>query len=204
MMVFMPIIDEELLEPIARYLRFITGIKHIDKSKPITLVDLGCGPKIRFYHFAKKHQVEIKRYLGVDPLISPALTQKFDQDKIVSIINHPLIKTIDIKDKTVDYAVAFAFFEHIDHPKEIMAEGYRILKLGGKLILTVPSPKAKSFLEFMSYQLGIISSREIEEHQRYFDKQLLLEYLPKNIKSSQIHHHYFEFGLNNLLVVTKE
>ena len=200
----MPIIDEALLEPLARYLRFITGIKYIDKSQPITLVDLGCGPKIRFFHFAKKHHVQIKKYLGVDPLVNKTIVNQFIQDKVISILNQPLIKKIDIKDNSVDYVVAFAFFEHIDHPREIMAESYRILKPNGKLILTVPSPQAKSFLEFMSYKLGIISSREIEEHQRYFDKQLLIEHLPKDIKSSQIHHHYFEQGLNNLMVVTKK
>lgn len=196
-------IQEELLEPLARYIRFNKGIKHIDKAKPITLVDLGCGPKIRFYHFAKKNKVKIDKYIGFDPLVTQQVVKQHTSNPKTSINNKPVDKKIALKDQTADYVVAFAFFEHIDHPQEILAEAYRILKPGGKIILTTPTFKAKSVLEFLSYKLGLISRREIEEHKQYFDEYTLRKIAPSKAKRSQIFHRYFEMGMNNLLVIKK-
>lgn len=195
--------QEELLEPIARKFRFEKGLSHIDRTRPITMVDLGCGPKLRFYHFAKNNDVQIDKYIGVDPLVEKSFVHKYKKHNAISIVNKPLVKKIAIKDNTADYVVAFAFFEHIDHPKEILAEAYRILKPGGKVILTTPSFKAKEVLEFLSYTLGLISRREIEEHKQYFDEYTLRKISPTKAKRSQIYHQYFEMGMNNLLIIKK-
>lgn len=196
-------LQEELLEPFARKIRFEKGLSHIDRTRPITMVDLGCGPKLRFFHFAKKNDVQIDKYIGVDPLVEQSLVNKYKKHKTINIVNKPLVKKIAIQDNTADYVVAFAFFEHIDHPKEILAEAYRIVKPGGKIILTTPTFKAKGVLEFLSYTLGLISRREIEEHKQYFDEYTLRKISPAKVKKSQISHQYFELGMNNLLVIEK-
>lgn len=199
----MKLISEELLEPVARYFRFTAGVQHLDKNRQLTLVDLGCGPQLRFYHFLAKAGVQVKKYIGVDPLIEPAVVSRFTNQPSISIITRALRRKIEQESATVDYVVAFAFFEHINNPKEILGEAYRLLKPGGKIILTVPSPKAKRVLEFLSFKLGIISRREIEEHKRYFNQEQLMKLLPKGVIQSATFHRYFEFGLNNLFVITK-
>lgn len=199
----MHLFQEELLEPIARHVRFTKGLAHIKKSQPVTIVDMGCGPKLRFYHFAQKNKLQIEKYIGVDPLIEKSLFDEFKNHQVINIVNKPVDKKISIKDNTADYVVAFAFFEHIDHPKEILAECYRILKPGGKIILTTPTFAAKSVLEFLSYKLGLISRREIEEHKQYFDEYTLRKIAPSKVRRSQISHQYFEMWMNNLLVIQK-
>jgi len=199
----MPIFEEALLEPLVRFLRFRYAIKHIPSYKPLVIVDLGCGSQLRFYHFAKQHNIKLKHYTGVDPLISNSLVTKFKKHRQISIVNKPLVKKIALKSNFADVVVAFAFFEHIDHPREIMAEAYRTLKPGGKLILTTPSFHAQKVLEFLSFKLGLISRREIEEHKQYFNRESLMKLLPKGVDQSQVEHHYFECGMNNLLVVEK-
>ena len=51
--------NEPFLEPLARVFRFKKGIAEISNDKSIILVDIGCGPELRFYYFAKKHNVKI-------------------------------------------------------------------------------------------------------------------------------------------------
>jgi ubiquinone/menaquinone biosynthesis C-methylase UbiE len=199
----MQIFEEALLEPLARWVRFHQGHKFIPTDKPLQIVDLGCGPQLRFYHFANKRGIKIRHYTGVDPLVNNALVTKFKNHSQITIVNRPLVKKISLKSNSADLVVAFAFFEHIDHPKEILAEAYRLLNPGGKIILTVPSVRAKAVLEFLSFKLNLISKREIEEHQQYFDQQSLMKLLPKGINWQQVKHSYFELGMNNLFVIEK-
>ena len=194
--------DEAILEPLARKARFSKGLKHISLTKPLEIVDLGCGPQIRFYHFAKERRIKIKHYTGIDPLVSDLVVRSQQAGK-VTIINKPLSKQIRLKSRSADIVTAFAFFEHIDHPKEILKEAYRLLKPEGKLILTVPSYRAKAVLEFLAFRLKLISVREIAEHKQYFDHYKLIKLLPLNVKRPQTYHEYFELGMNNLFVVEK-
>jgi SAM-dependent methyltransferase len=201
----MKIFEEEFLEPFLRRFRFNQAIKYIKKNKPLVLLDLGCGPKIPFYFFAKKNKVIFKKYIGVDPLINKNLIDKFVKEGNILILGKFLIKKIPLSSLSVDYIVAFAFLEHIENPENIFKEALRILKPGGKIILTTPTPKAKNILEFLSFKLKLVSPREIAEHKNYFTKEDLLSLIPKNKKLHlKIIHQYFEFGLNNLLVIIKK
>lgn len=195
----MNIFEEALLEPIFRYWRFTKVIGYIEKNKKIVLADLGCGPHLRFFEFAKKKNIFFQEYIGFDPLINPI----YQNSKCLRLINEPLTKKIPLSDDSVDFITALAFLEHIDNPEDILKDSIRVLKKGGKGIFTTPSWKAKALLEFLSFKIGIISRREIEEHKRYFNKQDILKIL-KNEKEIKITHEYFEFGYNNILVIEKK
>lgn len=192
----MKLFGEEILEPVARYFRFQEGLKFIPRNRPIILVDIGCGPKIRFHHFAKKHGIIFKKYIGIDSLITHV-----PDDKIL-LIKNSLKTEIPVENNTVDIVCGLAFLEHIDNPKKILTDAVRILRKKGLAIFTTPAPLSKKILEFLSFRLGLISKREIAEHKNYFDKESLLKLLPEN-KNLKIIHRYFEFGLNNLLVIEK-
>ncbi|MBI3366558.1 hypothetical protein HY041_02950, partial [Candidatus Roizmanbacteria bacterium] len=112
----MSFLHEPLFEPVARNLRFQKGIKEISRKKPIIMVDLGCGPKIRFYHFAKIHGIQFKKYIGIDPLLDFNLLQQYKKDKIVQLKKNQLNKKISLPSASVDYIVAFASIEHFNSP----------------------------------------------------------------------------------------
>jgi len=201
----MKIFEEEPFEPIFRFFRFKKGLSYIKKNKPLVLIDLGCGKKIPFYFFAKKNKIIFKKYIGIDPFVEEEIVTSLNKKKDILILNKALKKKIPLPSSSVDYVVAFAFLEHIKNPADIIRETLRILKPGGKIIITTPTPKAKGILEFLSFKLKLIRRDEIAEHKNYFNKENLLYLIPKNKKLNlKIIHQYFEFGFNNLLVIIKK
>lgn len=200
----MPNFDEPFFEPLARLARFVRGSIEIDHTHPVTIADIGCGPKIRFFHFARRTGIHISSYYAFDPLLSGEVLTAFQNNRSMKLDARPAKNKICLADHSVDYAVAFAFLEHVDNPAAIFAEMIRIVKPGGKVIVTTPSNIARPLLEFMSYRLHLISRREIDEHKNYFSKSTLLSLVPHKLQRKlTIKHRYFELFLNNLLVITK-
>ena len=198
----MQLFNQEPLEPIARRFRFHAGMRWINIQRPMTIADLGCGPKIRFYDYACKHSAFITKYYGVDPLLDKEKIKTHKNSNRISLIQNSFSKKIPLPDNSVDYVVGFAFLEHIDYPFEILNDSLRLLKAHGKAIFTAPSPLAKYILEFLSFKLKLISPREIAEHKQYFTRNMLVK-ATFNHPQVIVHHSYFEFGLNNLLVLEK-
>lgn len=197
--------DEEVLEPIARFYRFREMLQEIPKSRALVIADLGCGPKIRAFDVLQKKGVRISKYYGIDPLISKETLELNKGIKNIHLIPSQFDKKIPLDDNSVDIIISCAVLEHIEYPKYILNDISRVLKKGGKAILTTPSPKAKAILEFLSFKMGLISEREIKEHKNYFTKENLLLLIDKNKnKETTIRHHYFEFGLNNLFIIEQK
>lgn len=200
----MTFFQEEILEPIARYFRFSESLKFISLTKSIILVDIGCGPKIRFFNFAKKHNVIFNKYIGIDPLIDKATVNIYKNSNQVGIYKQTINKILPCQSNSVNYVTAHAFIEHSNHPKEIINEAIRIIKENGKVVLTTPSPKSKGVLEFLAFKLNLLSTREILEHKDYFNKERLITLIDKKyLKSVNVFHRYFLFGFNNLFIITK-
>lgn len=199
----MAFLREPLLEPVARWLRFKKGLQHVPRDRPLVILDIGCGPEPRFYHFAK-NKIQIKKYIGIDPHLSESIINQYKNDKNVDLIASKVNSVLPFSDSSVDIIVAFAVLEHLNNPKKVISECVRILKKGGKAVFTTPTPRAKKILEFLSYRLNVISKEEIDEHNFYYDKEKLENLISKkdqiNIKIS---HQYFEFGLNNIFVIKK-
>ncbi len=194
---------EESLEPLTRYFRFRKGITEISKSKPIRLIDLGCGPNISFYRYAKKRGINFHQYIGIDPRINLDTINGLKNNKEVKLIKKSLKESIPLSEGSVDYVVGFAFLEHVDCPKAILNESLKILKKNGKLIFTIPSIKAKKILEFLAFKLNLISKREIKEHKNYLDKKTMKNLINGLKYKTKFFHQYFEFKLNNFLVLEK-
>jgi len=105
--------------------------------------------------------------------------------------------------ETFDVVTMMAVLEHVSHPKAVIVEIFRILKPGGRLVLTVPSNAAKPVLEFLAFRLGIVSAAEIRDHKCYYNKELLRQLLADTGLVMEAHH-YFELGMNNFVVCAKQ
>ena len=98
------------------------------------------------------------------------------------------------------HSIKNVFIRLLDNPKKIIKEAIRIVKKGGKIIITVPSYLSEFPLKILA-KINLISKKEVKEHKNYFNKENLFKLLPN--KKLNIYHCYFESGLNNLLVIEK-
>lgn len=176
---------EELLEPLFRRIRMNTILKYIPEK--CVLCDIGCGNNATFLRDISKF---IKYGYGFDKKIP-----SYEFNNII-IKNLEIADTIPLNNESVDCVTLLAVLEHLDDPEKILKESYRILNIGGILLLTTPSPKSKPLLEFLSYKLHIVSPIEIRDHKHYFSNEELFRLL-KNIGFHNVFVSNFEFGLNS-------
>lgn len=194
--------SEPYLEQWARIFRFSKADPFVEaklkEKQKVTVVDLGCGQDTQYFKYLCAVFPEYKdkiQYIGVDPLIKPKKTKQ------VQIIAS---KFEDLKlTEKADVVTMFAVLEHVDDPGKLLKHAVSLLKPDGVILATTPTPMARYPLEFFCYVLGIISKREIDEHQRYPTRASLLDLKRKLGKVSCLHE-YFELGLNNFLLVRKD
>ena len=184
-----------MLEPVFRELRFGVALKDLKKllDESSVIFNYGCGPEAKFYSYLLDKNIRFKKYYGFDPLLKK------------DILDKKLLITSDwnrIKTRKFDLITMFAVIEHLLYPDFDFGPILRQLKGNGYLILTTPSKLAKPVLEFLSYKLGLVSRREIEEHQHYFNL-LEIEYLFRKYGLIIMKNRLFELRMNNYVLLKK-
>lgn len=143
-----------------------------------------------FFHISKK----IRKGIGFDLRANPI------QRNNIEIVNNSMFDgNLPLDDKSCDRTFLLAVIEHLENTEQVISEGIRVLKPGGKIVVTTPTPLAKPVLEFLSYKLHIISEDSIREHRHYYNKQELLEMLDKY--GCEIEKYgKFQLGFNQIVV----
>lgn len=89
-------------------------------------MDLGCGSK------PYENLFEVEQYIGVDVRISG----HDHSDSKIDVFYDGI--TLPFADNEFDSALSSETFEHLPNPQHLAYELFRVLKPGGKLLLTVP------------------------------------------------------------------
>ena len=105
------------------------------------------------------------------------------------------------KGLTFDTVLMLAVLEHIPKNMHVsLSEGiYGLLNPGGKLIITVPSPKVDNILKVL-LKLNLVDGMSLEEHYG-FDHRNTEKIFSKGYRL--LVWRKFQFGLNNLFVFEK-
>lgn len=156
------------------------------------ILEIGCGKKAPFLMFLSKDKD--KKLIGIDPQIDDKIIRP---DNLI-LIKDNLVDKIDLADNSVDGVVMLAVLEHLDYPLEIINEVYRVLRPGGLICLTVPTPFAENILKFLSF-LRFINPQMLAEHKRYFNKADL-EKIAREAGFNKTKHQYFQLGCNNFFI----
>jgi cyclopropane fatty-acyl-phospholipid synthase-like methyltransferase len=184
---------EPAFEKILRRLRLNRISKCIENNDRV--LDVGCGwQALALRYFSSR----IKEGVGIDfkveqkdvPLNISLLAERFDEKWPSS-------------EKGFDKVLMLAVLEHIEPERVgfVLKNIRGALKPGGKLILTVPTPRGKPVLEFLSYKLGVVNPEEIRDHKKYYDRSLLQEVMRENgFTLSQ--YKTFQLGMNSFGVAT--
>lgn len=184
--------SEALLEPVLRQWRLYQVKPWIPPGA--NLLDIGCGRSATFLKAVAPH---IHQGVGVDFKVQPTQTQNIQTMQI------KLAHQLPFANSSFDVVTMLAVLEHIEYEKAILLEVQRVLREGGKLILTVPSIWAQPVLEFLSYRVQIIDEAEIRNHKRYYNCDRLKNVLINELNFQNFYHRYFQFWMNNFCTVSK-
>ena len=156
------------------------------------LLDIGC------------HQGEIFQILepleihgiGIDPLAE--LTIQSDR---FSVVRGWFPGDLPAQEQPFDVITALAVVEHIraEQISEFARACASLLVPGGRLILTVPSPRVDQILDVLT-ALKIADGMSLEQHQGIEPAQVQKIFQPAGMDLEK--HEKFQFGLNNLFVFT--
>lgn len=172
----------------------IRNLRNFLKSnelKPQVLLDVGSG-----FHasISKRFWQENGRIILLDFEIEEGLKK----DKRVSFYDGDCILSFQkIEKEVVDLVIANNVLEHVVEESKFLIQAIRVLKPGGALYINVPSWFGKKFLEYSAFKLKLSPVIEMNDHQRYYNKNQLWQSLrnvgclPQNIKIK-----YSKFGLN--------
>jgi len=183
--------NEAFLEPILRFLRIRRILRRIPPGSAVC--DIGCGMQGSFLRSISSH---IASGVGLDKKVSPY------QDGKITLRRSHLGDRLDLPSQTFDCVTLLAVLEHLAQPEEILEEAYRILKPGGVLLLTTPTPLSQPLLEFLAFKLRLISQEEISDHKRYFSGKEIQSIL-HGIGYQAVELSTFQFKLNNFAAARK-
>ena len=185
-----------ILDRVIAKIRYSQVDKYVIENGKI--VDIGCGQE---GEFLLRHKDRIMQGYGLDYKINNHII-----DNII-FINNSQTKHLPISKNDIDVVFLNAVLEHLPQPKNVLLEALSLLKKGGKIVMTTPTPLAKPVLELMAYKLHIINESEIREHVHYYsrkDIEELIKFLNTTHHVKLFRYETFELGLNSLIVIEKE
>jgi 2-polyprenyl-3-methyl-5-hydroxy-6-metoxy-1,4-benzoquinol methylase len=150
-----------------------------------TLLDVGCGRGKLLFDLAPR----LVRGYGVDQRVEARTVQNVTLQPWVFPAALPFVES------SFEVVTMTAVLEHVTDADWLLRECHRVLRPGGTLVVTTPSPRAKPILEFLAFKLHLISAQEIADHKHYFSSQELREALSR-AGYSQIAVSPFQWGCN--------
>jgi len=182
-----------LLDKFISKYRLSVVAKHIEQNDVV--LDLGCGVQ---HYLLTCGKDKFRFGYGLDYDI------KDSEEGNLRFINYKYQGALPLKENFFDKVFLLAVLEHIED-KDIQAlfqEFHRILKKGGRVIITTPTPRAKAILEFLAFKLKVVTVEEVTDHKHYYIAKEISD-LARTNDLKVIYSKLFQFSLNSLYVLEK-
>lgn len=170
--------------------------RHIRQGASV--LDFGCGHQALFLRSVADR---LKLGLGIDYDADPNPAKPAPN---LEIRRFRFSDRFDLPSGSFDQITILAVLEHI--PLELVdpliAEFHRLLRPGGELLLTTPTPRSKPLLEFLAFRLKIISAPEIADHKHYYSAADVHALATRHRFECKLYQ-AFQFGLNSFALLSK-
>lgn len=164
------------------------------KSGDVVL-DLGCGVQ---HYLLTRFRDKFKTGYGLDYDVEDL------RDGNIVLLNYKYQATLPLEGNFFDKVFLLAVLEHVE-TKDVgglFLEFFRILKEGGRIIITTPTPRCKPILEFIALKLKLVAPEEVTDHKHYYVEKEIRD-LAQASGLKVIHSKLFQLGLNSLYVLEK-
>lgn len=159
-------------------------------SRDGRILDIGCG-KVPYFlihtDFAEKY--------GLDQSVADVGWSNIN----VNNFDFTKRKRLPFEDNFFKVVTSLAVIEHInpEHLSGLFREVFRVLRPGGRFILTTPCRWSAGILKIMA-KMKLVSFEEISDHKAAYKKGQIIAYLKEAcFLEKNINFGYFEFYLNS-------
>jgi SAM-dependent methyltransferase len=154
------------------------------------VLDVGCHDGALFRRLGPA----LREGVGLDPaLVGPVRADRYE-------LRHGSFPA-DSPDESesFDAITVLAVLEHVPPSEQpaLAAESLRLLRPGGRLILTVPSPRVDTILDVLT-RIRLLDGMEADQHYGFQPSQV--DSLMTAAGLSLVEHATFQLGLNHLFV----
>ena len=168
------------------YQRHLIAYKEAAKIISGTVLEVGSGEGYGIMELAPKAE----HYIAVDKY-NTDISDELNETNNITFIQSEVPPLKGIEDNSVDFVVTFQVIEHIEDDERFLQEIHRVLKPGGKVILTTPNVIMSltrnpwHTREYNPEQMGEVlkSSFDNYELKGVFGNDKIMDYYNKNKES---------------------
>jgi SAM-dependent methyltransferase len=151
------------------------------------VLDIGCHQG----EFLERLGAFIGPSAGLDPLATPRETSRYRLHAV------PFAEPTGFPDGSFDAIILLATLEHIRDKAPLAREARRLLSPGGRLIMTVPSPRVDDIVHTL-VRLKLADGMSLEEHHGFNPADTPTLFGSAGLELA--HYESFQLGLNHLYV----
>ena len=166
--------------------RHMIAYKEASKLISGTVLEIGCGEGYGISELVKFSE----KYIGVDKF-DTFISEEIKKNNDIVFHKMEIPPLLNIEANSIDFVVTFQVIEHIQDDHYFLKEIFRVLKPGGKLLLTTPnklmslSRNPWHIREYSPFEMKDILSKYFAKTQvnGVYGNDLVMEYYKKNKES---------------------
>jgi SAM-dependent methyltransferase len=161
------------------------------------VLDLGCGHARVLERFGSK----ISSYCGIER--SAELIGKLKQKyPTASFFQRDLDRERLRIDRKFDRVLMIALIEHLFNQRFVMDEIAQVLKPGGLILITTPTPFGNDIVHRLGAAIGLLYKSAVDDHIVIYNRHRFT-ILANEIGVKLKHHQYFQLHCNQIAVLEK-